>query len=77
MLYSGLGYGSTDQLLLQAGWISFAPIGNLFNALIIDKVGRVKLLGKQCILFITPRMPADHLQLRECLATFLPLLEKL
>jgi hypothetical protein len=46
ILYSGLGYGPTNQLLLQAGWISFAPVGNLFTALIVDKVGRVKLLSK-------------------------------
>ncbi|KAJ9149484.1 Sugar transporter family protein [Pleurostoma richardsiae] len=44
MLYSKLGYGSRDQLLLQAGWISWGPIGNLINAVLLDIVGRKAIM---------------------------------
>ncbi|KAF7548430.1 hypothetical protein G7Z17_g7062 [Cylindrodendrum hubeiense] len=44
-LYSKLGYGPKDQLLLQAGWISWGPIGNLINALLLDKLGRKTIMA--------------------------------
>lgn len=44
-LYSSLGYGTVQQLLFQAGWISICPFGNILNSLIVDKVGRVRLLA--------------------------------
>jgi hypothetical protein len=44
LLYANLGFDTVRQLIIQAGWISFSPIGNAVNALIVDKVGRIKLL---------------------------------
>jgi len=43
-LYSKLGYGTVQQLLIQGGWITVCPFGNLLNALIVDRVGRTKML---------------------------------
>ncbi|KAF2651337.1 general substrate transporter [Lophiostoma macrostomum CBS 122681] len=43
-LYKSLGYGTVQQLLIQCGWISICPIGNWINALVVDKVGRMRLL---------------------------------
>ncbi|GME48245.1 hypothetical protein G7Z17_g7062 [Neofusicoccum parvum] len=39
-LYASIGFGSRDQLLLQAGWISVGIIGNFVNALLLDHAGR-------------------------------------
>ncbi|OQV11333.1 hypothetical protein CLAIMM_15186 [Cladophialophora immunda] len=44
ILYKGLGFSTVDQLLIQAGWISVCPGGNLINALIVDRIGRTRLL---------------------------------
>ncbi|KAH6974567.1 MFS transporter [Ilyonectria sp. MPI-CAGE-AT-0026] len=44
MLYSRLGFNPIQQLLIQSGWISVCPFANFVNSLIIDRVGRVKLL---------------------------------
>ena len=33
-----------QQLLIQCGWITVCPFGNWLNALIVDRVGRVRLL---------------------------------
>ncbi|KAK5047302.1 hypothetical protein LTR84_006824 [Exophiala bonariae] len=44
MLYGSLGFGTVAQLGIQAGWVSTAPFGNLINAMIVDRVGRVRLL---------------------------------
>jgi MFS family permease len=44
-LYSSLGYGTVRQLLLQAGWITVCPFGNLLNSFVVDKVGRVRLFA--------------------------------
>ncbi|KIW78380.1 hypothetical protein Z517_08215 [Fonsecaea pedrosoi CBS 271.37] len=44
ILYKGLGFSTVDQLLIQAGWISVCPGGNVINALIVDKIGRTRLL---------------------------------
>ena len=43
-LYRSLGFNTVQQLVIQGGWISVCPFGNLFNALVVDKVGRCKLL---------------------------------
>lgn len=43
-LYRSLGFSTVQQLVIQGGWISVCPFGNLFNALVVDKVGRCKLL---------------------------------
>ncbi|KAH0840760.1 hypothetical protein AYO21_00590 [Fonsecaea monophora] len=44
MLYANLGFDTVRQLIIQAGWISVSPFGNGLNALIVDRVGRVKML---------------------------------
>ncbi|RBR07330.1 hypothetical protein FVER53590_09973 [Fusarium verticillioides] len=44
MLYASLGYNTIQQLCLSAGWITICPFGNLFNALVVDKIGRVPML---------------------------------
>lgn len=43
-LYRSLGFSTVQQLVIKGGWISVCPFGNLFNALVVDKVGRCKLL---------------------------------
>ncbi|KAH8700743.1 general substrate transporter [Talaromyces proteolyticus] len=43
-LYAGLGFSTVPQLLIQSGWISVCPIGNFLNSLIVDKIGRTRLL---------------------------------
>jgi MFS family permease len=45
LLFGGLGYGTTLQLGLSVVWTVCALIGCFINAAIMDKVGRVKLLG--------------------------------
>lgn len=45
ILYTSLGFGGKDQLLLTAGWISFGPPLNFINALLMDRVGRKNLMG--------------------------------
>ncbi|OAP57496.1 hypothetical protein AYL99_08234 [Fonsecaea erecta] len=44
LLYSNLGYGTVLQLVIQSAWISSCIPGNLFNALVVDKTGRKRLL---------------------------------
>ncbi|EXJ86817.1 hypothetical protein A1O3_03771 [Capronia epimyces CBS 606.96] len=43
-LYSSLGFGTVQQLLIQSGWVTICPFGNYINALVVDRVGRVKML---------------------------------
>lgn len=43
-LYKTLGFGTTKQLLLGGIYATIALIGNFFNALTIDHIGRVKAL---------------------------------
>ena len=43
-LYKSLGFTTVQTLVIQGGWITVCPFGNLFNALVVDKVGRTKLL---------------------------------
>jgi len=43
-LYKKLGFSVVDQLLIQAGWISVCFFGNVFNAIVVDRVGRVRML---------------------------------
>ncbi|EXJ68734.1 uncharacterized protein A1O5_08528 [Cladophialophora psammophila CBS 110553] len=43
-LYKSLGFNTLEQLLLSCGWITFSPFGNWFNGLVVDKVGRVRML---------------------------------
>lgn len=47
LLYANLGFDTVRQLIIQAGWISVSPFGNLINALVVDRVGRVKMLCKR------------------------------
>ncbi|KAK4889794.1 hypothetical protein LTR27_011411 [Elasticomyces elasticus] len=43
-LYSSLGFGTVQQLLIQCGWITVCPFGNWINALVVDRLGRTRLL---------------------------------
>ncbi|RAH54477.1 sugar transporter family protein [Aspergillus piperis CBS 112811] len=43
-LYSSLGYGSADTLLLSAGWITEGLFANMLNAYLLDRVGRKWLM---------------------------------
>ncbi|KAH8655331.1 general substrate transporter [Xylariales sp. PMI_506] len=43
-LYASLGFNEVQRLLIQAGWITVCPFGNWINAMIVDKVGRTRLL---------------------------------
>lgn len=43
--YGALGYGTTEQLLLQAGWVTVAPVFCFVGAVLMDPVGR-----KPCML---------------------------
>ncbi len=46
LLYQGLGFKGSIPLLLAASYVTVACIGNYINSLLIDRVGRVKLLRK-------------------------------
>lgn len=52
ILYTGLGFKGSLSLILAAAYVSAAVIFNYVNSLIIDKYGRVRLLGMSicCIL---------------------------
>lgn len=43
-LYAGLGYGTTETLLIQSCWITTIVFGNIINAMALDKFGRRLLL---------------------------------
>ncbi|KAK3660338.1 hypothetical protein LTR56_000714 [Elasticomyces elasticus] len=43
-LYSSLGFNTVQQLLIQCGWITVCPLGNWLNALVVDRLGRTRLL---------------------------------
>jgi len=45
-LFGGLGYGLRLQLGLSVVWTVCAVIGCFVNALLMDRIGRVKLLGE-------------------------------
>ncbi|KAI9870980.1 MAG: hypothetical protein M1830_003560, partial [Pleopsidium flavum] len=45
ILYEGLGYKGSTPLLLSAAYVSCAAVGNYICSLLIDRVGRVRLLG--------------------------------
>jgi hypothetical protein len=46
LLYKSLGFDTLQQLLMACGWITIAPFGNLVNALVFDRFGRVHMLRK-------------------------------
>ncbi|EXJ93636.1 hypothetical protein A1O1_02028 [Capronia coronata CBS 617.96] len=55
VLVAGLGFDSADSLLLSAGWITLACVGNFANAFYLDKLGRVRsmVIGYVgCIVFV-------------------------
>jgi sugar porter (SP) family MFS transporter len=43
-LYASLGFDTVQQLLIQGGWITVCPVGNLINSLLVDKIGRTRML---------------------------------
>ncbi|OQV06790.1 hypothetical protein CLAIMM_11315 [Cladophialophora immunda] len=44
VIYSSMGFGSRDQLILACGWISVSIFGNLGGALVVDRFGRKPLM---------------------------------
>jgi MFS family permease len=46
IIYSSLGFSPINQLLIQSGYITVCPFGNAINALVVDKVGRTRMLSK-------------------------------
>ena len=48
-LYASMGFDSKNQLLISAGWISVGIVANYFNALLLDRAGRVLLLSKSTL----------------------------
>lgn len=44
---AGLGFGTTMQLGLGVAWCATALVGCFINVALMDRLGRVKLLGKQ------------------------------
>ncbi|TPX13575.1 uncharacterized protein E0L32_006046 [Thyridium curvatum] len=54
-LVAGLGFSNSDSLLLSAGWITWACVGNFANALFLDRLGRIRslLIGiSGCVVFV-------------------------
>lgn len=43
-LYKALGFTTVSQLLIQSGWVSVCPFGNAINSVLVDRVGRTRLL---------------------------------
>lgn len=39
-IYAGLGYSTTNTLLIQSGWITTIIFGNIINTVALDKFGR-------------------------------------
>jgi len=56
LLYGNLGFNTVQQLGIQCGWVSTAPFGNLINAMIVDRVGRVRLLCEPFIIHQVARV---------------------
>lgn len=46
LLYEGLGFSNSVSLLLAAAYVTVACCGNYISSLLMDHVGRVKLLGR-------------------------------
>lgn len=46
LLYQGLGFKGSLPLILAAAYVSVAMCGNYINSILIDRVGRVRLLCK-------------------------------
>ncbi|KAG0649889.1 High-affinity glucose transporter [Hyphodiscus hymeniophilus] len=44
LLYGDLGFDTSKQLLIASCWITLALCGNCFNALTVDRIGRVRAL---------------------------------
>ncbi|KAF2793029.1 general substrate transporter [Melanomma pulvis-pyrius CBS 109.77] len=51
-LVTGLGFSNSNSLLLSAGWITWACIGNFTNALFLDRLGRIRSLCKPIPYFL-------------------------
>lgn len=51
-LYASLGFDTVQQLLIQCGWITVCPFGNWINAIVVDRVGRTRMLSE--FLSLTP-----------------------
>ncbi|BCS26797.1 uncharacterized protein APUU_51508S [Aspergillus puulaauensis] len=54
-LVTGLGFSASESLLLSAGWITWACVGNFANAWFLDRLGRIRslLIGiSGCVVFV-------------------------
>lgn len=45
LLYSRLGFGTVQQLIITAGWVTVCPAGNWVNAMVLDRFGRTRMLS--------------------------------
>ncbi|KAI1625143.1 general substrate transporter [Exophiala viscosa] len=65
VIYSSMGFGAKDQLILACGWISVSIFGNLGGALVVDRLGRKPLMlwafiGCCCCLTLEAAMVARY-----------------
>ncbi|KAJ9256499.1 hypothetical protein DTO207G8_2502 [Paecilomyces variotii] len=44
LLYGNLGFDNVLQIVMQAAWITVGAFGNAINALLVDRIGRVRML---------------------------------
>lgn len=51
-LYSNVGYEGRIAIALTAGWVTVSIAGNAITSLFVDKIGRVKFLGKHAIILL-------------------------
>ena len=49
LLYEGLGFTGAIPLLLAAAYVTVACCGNFINSLLVDRVGRTRLLRESLV----------------------------
>jgi len=64
LLYGRLGFSPVQQLLIQGGWITVCPFGNWVNALVVDRIGRTRMLSICPNLFL--KSTANYLSVWLC-----------
>lgn len=58
-LFGGLGYDTELQLGLSVVWVTTCAIGTWLSSLLIERLGRVKQLGKSSS--VIQHSPTDHM----------------
>lgn len=58
-LFGGLGYDTELQLGLSVVWVTTCAIGTWLSNLLIERLGRVKQLGKSSS--VVQHSPTDHM----------------